>query len=74
VATLRRNTQAGISIPVTPHLLRHTYASELANRGVNLKVIQELMGHADIRTTSRYAHVGFDALRAASERLAEERD
>lgn len=66
--------QASISISVTPHLLRHTYASELANRGVNLKVIQELMGHADIRTTSHYAHVGFEALRAASERLAEERD
>lgn len=49
--------QASITIPVTPHLLRHTYASELANRGVDLKVIQALMGHAKIRTTSHYAHV-----------------
>jgi site-specific recombinase XerD len=40
------------------HDLRHTYGSHLAMRGVPLKVIQELMGHATIDMTMRYAHLG----------------
>ncbi|MCB2154951.1 tyrosine-type recombinase/integrase [bacterium] len=40
------------------HTLRHTYASFLVKAGVDLPTIQQLMGHADIKTTMRYAHIG----------------
>ncbi len=64
--------QADIPFPVTPHTLRHTYATELVHRGVNLEVVRRLMNHKSITTTSRYSHVGFDALREAVEQLSEE--
>ncbi|GGI29830.1 hypothetical protein GCM10010987_56420 [Bradyrhizobium guangdongense] len=51
------------------HTLRHTFASHLAIRGVPLPVIKELMGHASITTTMRYAHVAPSALRTAIEIL-----
>jgi integrase len=51
------------------HTLRHTFASHLAMRGVPLPVIKELMGHATITTTMRYAHVAPSTLRAAIEML-----
>jgi integrase len=51
------------------HTLRHTFASHLAMRGVPLPVVKELMGHANITTTMRYAHVAPSALRTAIEIL-----
>jgi integrase len=51
------------------HTLRHTFASHLAMRGVPLPAIKELMGHAAITTTMRYAHVAPSTLRAAIEML-----
>lgn len=51
--------------PVGWHLLRHTFASHLATEGVSLRVIQELLGHASITTTMRYAHLAPSALREA---------
>jgi len=42
---------------ITPHGMRHSYASQLVMAGVPLKAVQELLGHADIRTTMRYAHL-----------------
>ena len=47
------------------HDLRHTYGSHLAMRGIPLKVIQELMGHATIEMTNRYAHLSPDTRREA---------
>lgn len=52
------------------HLLRHTFASTLAVRGVPLRVIQELLGHSSITTTERYAHLAPSSLRSAVEVLS----
>jgi len=64
------NLQASIEPPVGFHELRHTYASALAQMGVDLLSISKLLGHADTRITSRhYAHLCDNALRAAVEKL-----
>jgi integrase len=55
---------------VTWHVLRHTFASHLAIRGVPLHVVQQLLGHTDISTTLRYAHVAPSALRTAVDLLS----
>ncbi|MBI2378383.1 MAG: tyrosine-type recombinase/integrase [Deltaproteobacteria bacterium] len=62
--------RAGIE-PIGWHVLRHTYASRLVMRGVPLNVVQELLGHADIRETMRYAHLAPNAKREAVKVLDE---
>jgi integrase/recombinase XerD len=62
-AYLRRLiARAGIEKHVTPHKLRHTYATRLLEAGAQLVDIQALLGHADIGSTQVYTHVGEDRM------------
>ncbi|MCL0088108.1 tyrosine-type recombinase/integrase, partial [Dehalococcoidia bacterium] len=56
--------QAGISGRVFPHILRHTFATHMLDGGADLRVVQELLGHANLASTQIYTHVTHSQMRS----------